>query len=179
MVRNKSKLDKTMPAITQAQSKEEITAVQELWREYMNWTDKRLDAQTKNNAPTFDGFEEELAGLPGWYAPPAGRLSLATQDGLPAGCAALKGHSPVEAELKRLYVRPAFRGHGIGGLLVQTLVAEARQIGYRKIVLDTHITMKAAQAIYEANGFKVVAAPLDFPEALKPVVMFMECDLAD
>ena len=168
-----------MPLITQATTKEQINAVQDLWREYINWTDMLLDAQAKNSAPTFDGFEEELAGLPGLYAPPGGRLLLASKDGLPAGCVALKAHSPSEAELKRLYVRPAFRGQGVGRLLVQTLVAEARQIGYRRIVLDTHITMEAAQAIYEANGFKVVATPMDFPVALKQAVVFMECELAD
>jgi len=167
-----------MPTITQADSKEQVAAIQELWREYMNWTDTLLEGYVKNIAPTFDGFEEELAGLPGLYAPPTGRLLLAIQDGLPVGCGALKGHSPTEAELKRMYVRPAFRGQGLGRLLVQTLVADARQIGYRKIVLDSHITMKAAHATYLGQGFKFVEAPADFPEDIKPQVVFMECELA-
>ena len=134
-------------------------------------------AEDSAKAPTFEGLEEELATLPGIYSPPAGRLLLAMQDEQPAGCVALKSHDAETSELKRLYVRPAFRGLGIGWQLAETLVAEARQSRYKRIVLDNHISMKQAHQIYIALGFKVVATPADFPESLKPVIVFMECDL--
>ena len=124
--------------------------------------------------PTFDGFEEELATLPGIYAPPTGRLLLAAVDGRPAGCVALKGHDGGTGELKRLYVRPTFRGQAIGQRLVRALIAEARAAGYRRLVLDSHISMTRAHEIYLAAGFRKVATPADFPETLKPIVVFME-----
>jgi len=121
---------------------------------------------------------DELATLPGIYAPPRGRLLLATHEGRPAGCVALKPRGDNVAELKRLYVRPAFRGHRIGEHLVRAVLAEARHIGYHRIVLDSHISMTAAHALYRDAGFKTVAAPSDFPERFKRVVVFMECELA-
>jgi ribosomal protein S18 acetylase RimI-like enzyme len=75
-------------------------------------------------------------------------------------------------------VRPAFRGQNIGWQLVNVLVDEAHQSGYQRIVLDTHISMKKAQAIYEAVGFRVVSTPNDIPETLKPFLVFMECNLS-
>jgi ribosomal protein S18 acetylase RimI-like enzyme len=75
-------------------------------------------------------------------------------------------------------VRPQFRGLEIGWQLVNRLVAEARQAGYERMVLDSHRSMKKAHALYQAVGFKRVSAPADFPEALQPVVVFMECDLS-
>ena len=100
------------------------------------------------------------------------------QDGQPAGCVCLKGHDAITAELKRLYVRPAFRGQNIGWQLVNVLLDEARQSGYQRIVLDTHISMKKAQAIYEAIGFRVVSAPDEIPDSLKPFIVFMEYNLS-
>src|SRR5262249_36859083 len=76
--------------------------------------------------PCFQNFSEELAGLPGGYAPPSGRLGLALVDGHPAGCAALRRLDDTRCEAKRVYVRPAFRGAGIGRALLHWLIAEAR-----------------------------------------------------
>ncbi|CDI02296.1 GCN5-related N-acetyltransferase [Candidatus Competibacter denitrificans Run_A_D11] len=101
----------------------------------------------------FQNFSEELAGLPGDYAPPRGCLLLATHDSSPAGCIALRPLAKNNGELKRLYVRPAFRGLGIGQCLVKTLIDRAKEKGYEKIFLDTVGEMQKAQALYEAFGF--------------------------
>lgn len=161
--------------IYQVETKEQIAAVSELFREYVDWIFTL--AVGHEEAPTFDGLEDELRTLPGIYAPPAGRLLLAIQDGQPAGCICLKGHDATTCELKRLYVRPSFRGLKIGWQLVSLLVDEARQSGYQRMVLDSHIEMKKAHSLYQAVGFQIVETPDDFPEHLKPTVVFMECDL--
>jgi putative acetyltransferase len=105
----------------------------------------------------FQGFEQELAGLPGSYAPPQGRLLLARQDGQMAGCIALRPLEPDACEMKRLYVRPAFRTHGIGRVLVDRLIQEARHAGYRQIRLDTLPSMATALALYRRLGFREIA----------------------
>jgi ribosomal protein S18 acetylase RimI-like enzyme len=105
-------------------------------------------------------------------------LLLASLDGEAAGCFALKPHHDDTGELKRLYVRPEARGHEIGRHLVERLVAEARVAGYRHLVLDSHITMTRAHDLYRGVGFHVVPAPYDFPARFRPVVVFMEMDLA-
>ena len=105
----------------------------------------------------FQGFAEELAGLPGNYERPRGRLLLALQDGATAGCVALRPLEQVVCEMKRLYVRPAFRAHGIGRVLVSRVVQEARQAGYQQMRLDTLPSMTAAQALYRRLGFQEIA----------------------
>lgn len=165
-----------MLTIAQASTPEDVKEIQALLREYTTWA-FTLTAHS-DQAPTFQGLEEELATLPGIYSPPTGRLLLARRDGSAAGCIALKGHDATTGVLKRLYVRPGFRGEMIGRQLVTALIAEARQIGYQRLILDSHKSMTAAHAIYEAAGFRRVGAPSDFPEALKSVVVFMEMELA-
>jgi GNAT superfamily N-acetyltransferase len=161
-----------MLAISQVSTPSEIQNVQGLLREYTAWA-FTLTAGS-DQAPTFHGLEQELATLPGIYAPPSGCLLLAMQDGQPAGCIALKRHDVTTGELKRLYVRPAFRGRNIGRQLVAALIAEARKFGYQRLILDSHISMTKAHEIYMAAGFRKVNTPSDFPEALKPIAVFME-----
>ncbi len=104
--------------------------------------------------PCFQNFGDELAQLPGAYAPPAGRLALAMVEGKPAGCIALRPVDKWRAEVKRLYVRPEFRGHGLGRALMEWLMTEARAAGYSEIVGDTMPEMREALALYDRMGFK-------------------------
>lgn len=104
----------------------------------------------------FQGFEEELAGLPGAYAPPRGRLLLADSSQGYLGCVALRHRPELEAnvcEMKRLYVRPAARGTGLGRALAERIIADAREIGYESMVLDTLATMTPAMTLYRSLGF--------------------------
>jgi ribosomal protein S18 acetylase RimI-like enzyme len=102
----------------------------------------------------FQGFATELATLPGAYAPPQGRLLLARRGESVIGCVALRPLTEDECEMKRLYLRPANRGAGIGRQLVERVIHEARVIGYRRICLDTLPTMQQAQRLYEQLGFR-------------------------
>ncbi len=162
------------PHIEVATTPAELDAVRELIREYIGWV---FESQGDLGAPTFAGLDDELAALPGEFGPPDGRLLLATHARRAAGCLALRRHDATSGEVKRLYVRPGFRGLRIGERLIARMIAEARTIGYRRLVLDSHVSMTQAHALYRAAGFHDVATPADFPEALKPVVVFMEREL--
>src|SRR5436309_2352521 len=133
------------PAILQAESPEQIATTRDLFKEY---------AASLGFDLCFQSFEKELAELPGDYAPPSGRLLLAVVDGVPAGCVGLHRLDENAAEMKRLYVRPEFRGHKLGQKLLGVLITQARKIGYRRLRLDTvEDKMRAAVALYRANGF--------------------------
>ncbi len=110
--------------------------------------------------PRFQDIEEELAALPGEYAPPHGHLLLAFVDGELAGCGALRDLTDVDyansCEMKRLYVRPAFRRFGLGRLLAQALFDEARSVGYSTMLLDTLDDMGAARGLYASLGFEEI-----------------------
>jgi carbonic anhydrase len=107
--------------------------------------------------PCFQNFGDELIGLPGDYSPPGGRLALAFVNGEAAGCVALRRWDEQRCEAKRLYVRPACRGRGIGRALLEWLVAEARAAGYREMLGDTMPVMERALAMYEGFGFERTA----------------------
>ena len=113
----------------------------------------------------FQGFAQELAELPGAYSPPAGRLYLALQAHEPAACAAVRPLRGKTCELKRLYVRPSHRRRGIGRILARRAIADARAIGYDRLVLDTLATMHEAQSLYTALGFVETT-----PYAFNPVI---------
>ena len=123
----------------------------------------------------FQGFPEELKTLPGKYAPPGGGLFIALMEGDPAGCVALRPIEPREtAELKRLYVRPAGRGHGVGRALAHNAIERAREAGYRAVRLDTLASMSDAQRLYRALGFREIPAYTFNPV---PGAVYMELDL--
>jgi GNAT superfamily N-acetyltransferase len=104
--------------------------------------------------PCFQNFSNEVAQLPGKYSLPGGRLAMALMDAEPAGCAALRQLDAVRVEAKRLYVRPAFRGSGLGRVLMDWLIAEARQMSYREMVGDTMPVMTQALEMYRRMGFE-------------------------
>lgn len=132
-----------------AESPEQISAIRDLFQEY---------AQSLGFGLCFQSFDKELAGLPGDYAPPQGRLLLATHEGAPAGCVALHKFEPEICEMKRLYVRPQFRGKGLGRALAERVIGDARQIGYQRLRLDTvEPMMQAAVAMYRQLGFLEIA----------------------
>ena len=131
--------------IIRAETQEQIESVREIFREYESWLGFSL---------CFQGFEQELAKLPGKYAPPLGRLWLALDEGQVVGCIALRKLEDGVSEMKRLYVHPSARGKGVGRLLIQSLIEEARRIGYEKMRLDTYPSkMGQAVEIYRAMGF--------------------------
>ncbi|MBE7367084.1 GNAT family N-acetyltransferase [Ramlibacter sp. HM2] len=130
-------------------SASELDAVRSIFREYAAGLGVDL---------CFQNFEQELAGLPGDYAAPRGALLLARVDGEVAGCCALRpldsADYPNAAEMKRLFVRKAFRGFGLGRQLAEATLDAARQAGYACVLLDTLDDMEAARALYEDLGFE-------------------------
>jgi ribosomal protein S18 acetylase RimI-like enzyme len=135
--------------IIPASSSAQIAQARELFLEY---------AASLGFSLCFQNFDQELEGLPGEYALPEGRLLLAEYEGQLAGCVALHKVEPGICEMKRLYLRPQFRGKGLGRTLAEHLIAEARQAGYRRVRLDTvEPVMKDAVAMYRAMGFRDIA----------------------
>ena len=133
--------------IHQAETGKELEIIRIIFEEYAESLDFDLD---------FQNFREEIDSLPGQYASPTGRLLIAMYKDMPAGCIALRKLSRSICEMKRLYVRPQFRGLGIGRTLTEAIIEEAKQIGYTRIRLDTVPSMVKARALYVSLGFKEI-----------------------
>ena len=116
-----------------------------------------------SEALCFQGFDRELEGLPGAYAPPSGALLIAREGAASAGCVALRLLDPGTAEMKRMYVREAFRGSGLGRRLALAVIAEAKQRRCARLVLDTLPKLSAAIALYRDLGFRETAPYLARP----------------
>lgn len=152
-----------MLTIVQADTETKIAEARILFREYEAWLGLDL---------CFQGFERELAELPGKYAMPGGRLLLAFSGGDLAGCVALRGLDSEVCEMKRLYVRNEFRAQGIGNRLIDRLIADARGAGYRRMRLDTFPPkMEKAVSLYESHAFCRIPPYYDNPH---DEVLFME-----
>jgi len=149
------------------ESKEQLASIKELFIEY---------AKSLGFSLCFQDFDKELAGLPGEYAPPDGRLILALDDTDAIGCIALRKLDEGICEMKRLYVKPSARGNGLGKLLVNALIDEAKKIGYTKMRLDTVPKMKEAIDLYLKIGFKEIK-----PYRENPIegALYMEMELVD
>jgi putative acetyltransferase len=132
-----------------ARSQQEIDAARILFREYAAGLGFDL---------AFQGFEAELAALPGDYAPPRGALLLAVDSGAWAGCVALRPIDGEVCEMKRLYVRPSWRGTGLGRRLAAAILDEGSRLGYARMRLDTVPAMQSAIALYESLGFRDIPA---------------------
>ena len=152
-----------MLTITQAETADQITEAKTLFREYEAWLGMDL---------CFQGFEAEIAALPGKYAMPEGRLYLAYVDDNLAGCIALRKLEDDICEMKRLFVRDGFRGAKVGVTLIEKLIADAREIGYNRMRLDTYPPkMGKAVKLYESHGFVPIPPYYDNPHS---DVLFME-----
>jgi putative acetyltransferase len=142
------------PPIRAATTPNDIAQARALFEEYAAWLNVDL---------CFQGFPQELASLPGAYAPPRGMLLLAGPPGAAVGCIALRplvatgANAGATAEVKRLYVRPEARGTGLGMRLVQAVIGGAREIGYSELKLDTLEHMAEARALYAKLGFSECA----------------------
>jgi putative acetyltransferase len=153
-------------SLYQAESPAQIGQARKLFLEY---------AESLGFSLCFQNFDQELAALPGDYAPPGGRLLLCEYQGETSGCVALHALSAEICEMKRLYLRPRFRGKSLGRALAEHIIAEARQIGYRRMRLDTiEPVMKDAVAMYRRLGFREIA-----PYCINPVAgaLYMELEV--
>jgi ribosomal protein S18 acetylase RimI-like enzyme len=155
--------------IVPAETPERVEAARRLIQAYADWLERDHGVSL-----AFQGVAEELATLPGRYAPPERALLLALEEGRAVGMVALRPHGPGTCEIKRLYVLPEARGTGLGARLAAAIVAEARRLGYARAVLDTGGFMAGAQRLYEALGFRDIPPYYQNPY---PEMRFMGADL--
>lgn len=144
----------------------DLEEVRALFREYAEWVKVDL---------CFQGFAQELAGLPGDYVAPHGTLLLSVDGGVSAGCIGVHRWQDSTCEMKRLYVRPQFQGVGCGRLLAERAIAWAVEAGYERMLLDTLPAMATAQGLYERLGFRDIESYRPNPV---PGVRYMALDLS-
>lgn len=145
----------------------DLIAVRGLFQEYADSLDFELD---------FQDFREELATLPGKYAPPLGSILVARENGETVGCVAVRPLGEEICEMKRLYVKPAHRGKKVGRALAVAIIEEAKRLGYRVMRLDTVEAMKEASALYRTLGFQPIDAYTYNP---LPGAMYFELKLGE
>lgn len=162
--------------IVEASADGRLDDVRRLIRGFVAWHRARHVEDLHLVDAYFDdgGFEAELAGLPGAYAPPRGRLLLALAADDAAGCVALREIDGESCEMKRMFVWPHMQGRGAGRALGEAVVAAAREIGYRRMLLDTSVRQVEALALYERLGFREIPPYYEVPGALRDWLVFRE-----
>jgi ribosomal protein S18 acetylase RimI-like enzyme len=168
-----------MIEIVEAKTAGELDAVRGLIREFLAWHRERHTEDLALIDRYFDRaeFEAELAGLPGKYASPKGRLLLACKEGEAAGCVALRDLGDGVSEMKRMFIPTRFRGAKIGRALADRVLREARAAGYRSMRLDTSHRQKEAIGLYESAGFARIEPYYDLPQEMREWLVFMELKL--
>ncbi len=162
-------------SIARAETPEDLDAVSGLIRDFFGWAKVHVaKGEEDPNPSVFANLEAELAGLPGRFGPPSGCLLLARLDGAPVGCVAFYGQDATTMEIKRMFVRPDAWGHGIGGQMLNVLLAEAEAAGYVRYRLSTHHELHTAQSLYRRAGFREVPGSADFPGIVERVDICME-----
>jgi GNAT superfamily N-acetyltransferase len=158
---------------------EQLNQVRSLMRSFIAWHKDRHREDVHLIDAYFDaeGFEQELASLPGKYAPPHGQLLLATVDDSPAGCVALREIDSASCEMKRMFVYTQFHGKGVGRALAEAIIKEAKTLGYRTMRLDTSFRQNEAKRLYQHLGFKPIEPYYELPEDMKSWLVFMELAL--
>ncbi|MEZ4668087.1 MAG: GNAT family N-acetyltransferase [Anaerolineae bacterium] len=170
-----------MITIFPARTSDHIQQALALSQEYVD----EMLANIREHWPDFDiqqfvaehDYDDVRKKFPGDHIPPYGRLLLAATEAGVGGCIALGKLSDSVCEMRTLYVRPAFRGTGMGRQLAQAVIDEARHIGYTHMRLDTLKFMHSAQSLYRSLGFEYIPPYIDLPDALKQHIVFLECDL--
>jgi putative acetyltransferase len=165
--------------VRHAESQRDFEAVARLMRAFVDWHYERHASDRQIIDSYFDPskFENELNSLPGEFAPPEGALLVAEVDDQIAGCVALRQLGGGVCEMKRMFVFSEFHGKGVGKLLAQAVIDEARRIGYRQMMLDTGPAQREAQGLYRKLGFKDVEPYYELPPQLRDWLVFMQLDL--
>ncbi len=168
-----------MLQIERPATKAELDQIRSLMRAFIEWHFDRHAEDIDLVKAYFDdkAFEQELATLPGKYAPPDGCLLLATANCRPAGCVALRRIDATSCEMKRMFVYTEYHGMGVGVALANAIIQEAKSLGYERMLLDTGARQKEAKGLYHRMGFKDVPPYYDLPPNLSTWLTFMELDL--
>jgi GNAT superfamily N-acetyltransferase len=169
-----------MPEFNQAVTDEDIDQVKELFTEYMHWVHLNLNQEYGIEFDVDDKVAQDMTEL-GMFMPPDGRLTLVTLESELVGLGCLRKTGEEIAEIKRMYVRPGFRGRGIGRELLEHLFGEAELLGYKKIRLDSARFMDVAHSLYRSFGFKDVEpySESEIPEEIQEHWVFMEKNVVD
>ena len=167
-----------MTSIHQAKTDEDQALIRELFWEYLEWANMHLNEEYGINFDIKSMIEHDMVKLE-IFLPPYGRLLLAIEGGCGAGIACMRRIRQDIGEIKRMYVRPEFRGRGIGRALLEALIAEAREVGYPKVRLDSTRFMEAAHSLYRSVGFHEIEPYMEseIPPEFHRYWVFMEKQL--
>jgi GNAT superfamily N-acetyltransferase len=170
--------EKVTVRLVQVETNEQRQAVKELVWEYLQWLNAMLEREYGTSLDIHSMLAQTVAELDN-FAPPAGQVLLVEYEGQMAGVGYLRQIARDVGEIKRMYVRPAFRGKGLGRALLDGIIAEARQMGYPTLRLDSARFMKAAHSLYRSAGFREIAPypGSEVPTEFQAYAIFMELPL--